>query len=110
MAINIAEESLLTLSEAARSLPLVSGRHPHVCSVWRWCRKGLKGVRLEYVRVGQKICTSQEALNRFVCELAAADEISVNTGVRAIRQRTVGKSAREKQVRDAYRSLESNGA
>ncbi len=42
--------------------------------MWRWCRKDLNGVFLEYARVGHRICTSAEALNRFVNALAAADK------------------------------------
>jgi len=52
--------------------------------LWRWCRKGLRGAFLQYVRVGSKtslrrgcgrqVCTTREALLRFFTELAELDE------------------------------------
>ena len=62
-------ETKVTLTQAAR---LVPGR-PNVSTLWRWCRRGLNGIRLEYVRFGRKIYTTSEALDRFAIALAAAD-------------------------------------
>lgn len=76
MPIDLRNESVLSLAEAAASLPKLDGRRPHVSSLWRWCRKGLRGVRLEYVRIGQRLCTSAEALDRFANALAEADRLS----------------------------------
>jgi hypothetical protein len=67
------DEQLITLTEAAKHLPRIDGRKVSVCTLWRWCRRGLRGVRLEYVRVGRKICTTHEALMRFFAELSALD-------------------------------------
>ena len=67
-------EDLITLTEATRRLPKVDGKKISVCTLWRWCRKGLRGQFLEYVRVGRKICTTREALLRFFAELADLDE------------------------------------
>jgi len=68
------DEQLITLTEATKILPKVNGKRPAVCTLWRWCRKGLRGVYIEYVRVGRKICTTREALLRFFTELAEIDE------------------------------------
>lgn len=73
MSINIQNETLLTLSDAALRIPEVGGRRPHPSSLWRWARFGINGVRLEYLRVGQRICTSVEAINRFMQRLAESD-------------------------------------
>jgi len=62
-------EGALSLSEAARILP---GR-PSTSTVWRWARRGLRGVRLGYGRVGRKIVTSRSALERFMSDLARVD-------------------------------------
>jgi hypothetical protein len=64
---------LITLAEAARRLPRIDGKKVSVCTLWRWCRLGLQGVRLEYVRVGRKICTTHLALTRFFAELSDLD-------------------------------------
>ena len=71
-----AGEQLITLTEATKLLPHVDGRKVAVCTLWRWCRRGLRGVFLEYVRVGRKICTTREALLRFFTDLAELDEQS----------------------------------
>lgn len=68
-------EAKLTLTQAAKRSP---GR-PHASTVWRWCRAGLNGVRLEYVRFGRRIFTSAEALERFVEALAKTDERSADS-------------------------------
>lgn len=70
MAIAIDEEQLLDLHEAAAALP---GR-PHRNSVWRWCQRGVRGVRLEYLIIGNTPYTSREALQRFADRLTAQRE------------------------------------
>jgi len=32
----------------------VDGETVSICTLWRWCRKGSRGVFLEYVRVGRE--------------------------------------------------------
>ena len=46
-------DELITLAEAARRLPRIDGRKVCDVTLWRWARRGLRGVRLEYVRVGR---------------------------------------------------------
>ncbi|MBI3465351.1 MAG: DUF1580 domain-containing protein [Planctomycetes bacterium] len=66
--IDLAAETVLSLSEAARYLPRRrAGKNPHVSTLFRWARDGLRGVRLETIRVGGTLCTSLEALQHF-CE------------------------------------------
>ena len=71
--IDLQREELLTLTEASKALPAVDGKRPHISTLWRWCRVGLGGVKLEYVRLGRRICTSRQALGRFAQSLADAD-------------------------------------
>ena len=68
------EEKLITLGKAVKYLPKVNGKKPAISTLWRWCRKGLRGVFLEYVRVGRKICTTRQAMHRFFSDLAEIDE------------------------------------
>lgn len=74
MTINADIEKLVTLTEAAKLLPAVGGKRIHVSTLWRWCRKGLRGVNLEYLRVGSRIATSNEAMHRFFTALTELDE------------------------------------
>jgi len=67
-------DTLLSLTDAARILPKIDGKRPHPSTLWRWCRRGIHDVRLEYARVGRKIVTTNNALTRFINELAAADQ------------------------------------
>lgn len=68
------EEGLLTLTEAAKlkTLPSRGGKRPSLNTVWRWAMKGIKGVKLETVRVGNAWCTSEPAVVRFIERLTAA--------------------------------------
>lgn len=67
-------DNLLTLTELAKRTP---GR-PHASSLWRWCRKGVKSragqqIQLEHVRIGARVFSSAQALERFGQRLAQAD-------------------------------------
>jgi len=92
MGIDITTEALLSLSEAAKTLP---GR-PHASSIFRWLTRGVRGVRLESTLVGGRRYTSQEALVRFCAAItaAAADELApVRTPAR--RERDFQRAERE---------------
>jgi len=64
------DESLITLTEAARLLPRMNGKRIAVSTLWRWATAGVRGVRLETRRLGRRILTSAEALERFTAALA----------------------------------------
>jgi len=68
------DEALIGLADAARLLPRIAGKKVNVATVWRWARVGLRGVHLEYARVGRRICTSHQALLRFFSALADRDQ------------------------------------
>lgn len=79
MAIDTQNERLLGLSAAARAVPELDGEKPTRQAVFRWIRDGLLArdgsrIRLESVRVGRRLATSAEALDRFYRALAEADE------------------------------------
>ena len=110
MEIDIENETVLSLVDAARHVPAVAGRTPHTSTLWRWCRRGVRGVRLEYIRIGRRICTSQEALARFFKALAEADEnptISATSHCPAARKQSQKERARA--IADADSSLEEAG-
>ena len=107
MAIDLACEELLSLTDAAKALPTIDGRRPHVSTIWRWCRRGVRGVRLEYVRLGHRVCTTREALGRFAQRLADADEQPVEKTTTTPKRRTAKQRA--KAVAQADRALEASG-
>ncbi len=64
--IDFNSERCLTLVEAAKLIP---GRQDqkglHVSAIYRWVARGVNGVRLETIRIGGRMHTSREALQRF---------------------------------------------
>ena len=70
--IDARSEELVSLREAARLLPRRRGdRRPHIATLYRWAKHGLRGVVLETLQVGGTLCTSREALQRFFESLTA---------------------------------------
>jgi hypothetical protein len=65
-------QGLLTLSQAVKILPRNNGRHIHTSTLWRWTR-GLRGVYLQYVRVGRLIMVTEDGLYRFFADLMKQD-------------------------------------
>ncbi len=73
--IDLKNETIMSMAEAARRLPPRSARHrhAHVATLHRWASRGVRGVRLETVRLGGMRVTSVEALQRFAEQVTAAD-------------------------------------
>jgi hypothetical protein len=102
--------NLLGLAEAARRLPKVDGRKVSIPTIWRWCRKGLRGVRLPYVRVGRRICVSPAALSTFFAQVAALDDRVPPPGRPAsMGKRPITSRQRQRALEEADRILERAG-
>jgi hypothetical protein len=104
MAIDIDIEKLVTLTEATKLLPRVGGKRVHVSTLWRWCRKGLRGVNLEYLRVGSRIATSHEAMKRFFEALTQLDENQVQSSFykpACLKSRSRTDKARQRSIEEA---------
>lgn len=72
MAIDLQTETVFTFAEAAKRLPKRrQGRPVHVATIHRWAKAGVRGVRLESLRLGGGLVTSAEALQRFCDRLTA---------------------------------------
>lgn len=62
--IDLQKEAILSLKDSCDCFP---GRdHVHISTVQRWRLRGVRGVRLEVVRVGGKTFTTREAISRFI--------------------------------------------
>jgi hypothetical protein len=79
--VNLCEpvEKLLPLSELAKLIPARDGRPIRVGTVRQWTLRGVRGVRLEAVRVGGRKMVSREALRRFVEATTLAASVSPRT-------------------------------
>lgn len=95
--IDLSTENVMPLSEAAKTLP---GR-PSVSTVWRWCQRGVAGVKCESLVVGGKRCVSAESLQRF-CERVTAAKEGKRPPTRTARQR-------QRSIADAEKVLEEAG-
>jgi hypothetical protein len=62
----ILTEDLVTLQEARSELYKLTGRRPDKATLYRWCLKGVRGTKLEHVRLGDRMFTSLQALTRFI--------------------------------------------
>jgi hypothetical protein len=107
--IDTTQEELLSMSQAAKVCPKIDGKRPHAGSIWRWASKGVHGVQLEHVRVGRRVCTSREALNRFFNELAQATPPTREKSPRSDKPKGRTVSEREKAIAAARKRLEKRG-
>ena len=75
------------------------GRKLHISTVFRWVRPGVRGVRLECIRFGGTLCTSEPALKRFLAALSANDPLCAPAAppppTPAARERAKRRAARE---------------
>jgi hypothetical protein len=72
-------EKLVRLSDVPRLdwLPLKrAGRRLHLSTVYRWCQRGLRGVKLEMVQCGGTRCTTETALLRFFAALGPTERVN----------------------------------
>ena len=66
------EEELVPLAKIPEVLPRgQSGKKIHRATGFRWALKGIRGIRLETIKVGGSRFTSHEALSRFIVHLSA---------------------------------------
>ena len=50
-----------------------AGSSLNVSTVFRWAQRGCRGMRLETIRIGGALCTSEDALKRFFARLSAPE-------------------------------------
>ena len=70
--IDLKTEKLIDLVDAIRLLPI----RPNKSTLWRWHARGINGHRLEVLRAGKKLVTSEEALLRFLGRTTGKDVAS----------------------------------
>lgn len=63
--IDVRSEQTFPVSQTAAHVPVHRARRFHHSTAYRWAKHGVRGVRLEAIRVGGTFCTSAEALQRF---------------------------------------------
>jgi len=112
------DQDHLTLSQAAKLSP----GHPSTSAVWRWARKGVlsrsgQRIRLTHIRVGGKIFTTRDALDKFFAALAESDVEHFDRCVdeshmakpTALRNQRVTDSCRQRSIAHAEAILDQAG-
>ena len=59
-------ERLLSLTEVAALIGRCTGKKPSLSTIWRWCTKGVRGVRLATCRIGNGHFVRRSDLNDFI--------------------------------------------
>ena len=59
-------ETVLTISQARETIEQATNQRPDKATIHRWIKRGVGGVRLDAVRVGNVTLTSAEAITRFI--------------------------------------------
>jgi len=103
--INVGTDQLLTLSQLAKRLPRHRNERPvHPSTCHRWRSPGVRGVRLECLRIGGIWHTSWQAFQRFCERLTAMADSSAappapgQTAGDGERQERVERELRERGV------------
>ena len=104
------EQEILSLAQACKRIPPINGKRPHLSTLYRWFDRGIAGVHLECLRVGRKLCTTQEALDRFFREAGAAGPVRRPRRAAPSTPRTRTPKERERAIREAEDFLRKNGA
>lgn len=69
----LSDEKPMSLPDAADYIGrLTGGKKPNVSTLWRWCLKGCKGVRLASICIGSKRYVTVSAIARFIEERSMA--------------------------------------
>lgn len=105
--IELGKEDLLSLTEATRTIPPIDGKRPHVSSIWRWIHVGIRGVHLEHLKIGRRIVTSREALQRFFHTLSETPTPERPYSLRPPKPRT--EKQRQEALAKARKSLKAHG-
>jgi hypothetical protein len=71
--IDLLKEEVAPLGEATRKWVPHKHKPPHPSTLWRWHRHGLRGAKLEVVKIGGVAFTSREALIRFFERCTSGD-------------------------------------
>ena len=89
--IDLTSEQLVSLHDVPKLLPpRPNGKRLHISAIYRWVQRGIRGIRLEVIRVGGTTYTSREALQRFSSPTEAPHETANHST--AARQRQIDRA------------------
>jgi hypothetical protein len=62
----ILTEDVLTIKDARKEVYEATGWPVDRVTIYRWCLKGVGGIKLDHIKLGDRILTSRQAINRFI--------------------------------------------
>ena len=95
--IDLAQEELVAIRDVPKHLPpRPTGKRVHISAVYRWLLRGIRGVRLESLKIGGTTYTSKEALQRFADQLTApAHDPDAIPATTLARKRQIDRAAKQ---------------
>lgn len=60
--LSLLAEDVISFREAQKEIPT----RPCLQTIYRWCERGVDGIKLERVRIGGRFVTSRQAVHRFL--------------------------------------------
>ena len=101
---------LRPIKDIVKLLPQFNDGPVHHSTIWRWCRKGISGIKLQHRRVGRRICTSLEYTDQFFDKLARRDEERLAIQEEYLRiHPSPSSKRRDREITDAEHTLKSEG-
>ena len=98
--IDLSSETLIPIRDVPKCLPKRSNsKRIHISAIYRWIQSGVRGVRLESIKVGGSTYTSREAIQRFSGQLSRICEHGMSRSSRSRR--------RQRQIEQATRQVEA---
>jgi hypothetical protein len=89
-------EEICSLGEGASYITKnFAARKPSLSAISRWAINGLRGVRLESLKIGGQRVTSKEAINRFFAALSQNEHRPIPAHVTAASERVERQLVRE---------------
>ncbi len=94
-------DSALTLTQAAALIGSHTGRRPSASTCWRWALRGIRGKKLEVIRIGGLYYTTRGMVEAFLNDLPRPSPMDMRTPpARPARTTTASEVARERRQRE----------
>ena len=95
--IDLTQEELVPVRDVPKHLPpRPTGKRVHISAVYRWLLRGIRGVRLESLKIGGTTYTSKEALQRFADQLSSPTRDPGTTPATTLtRKKQIDRAARQ---------------
>lgn len=99
-------ERAISLKDACKYLGSVTGRQPSAATLWRWCLKGCRGIRLESVCIGGRRYVTIPAIERFIHRSNTPTEPSVEPVQELSKTELARRAMRQAQIDEAKKKLD----